>query len=79
MSNKSRYAVKRSLFRMPPGWKTYYQIGVAAQRRLPKHSTLDQVGRRFGLTRQNAYTASVVALGKFLYRLVHEIGEVPEL
>jgi hypothetical protein len=45
MSNKSRYAVKRSLFRMPPGWKTYYQIGVAAQRRLPKHSTLDQVGR----------------------------------
>lgn len=58
---------------------TYYQIGVMTQARLPKFSTLDRIGREFGLTRQNAYTASVVALGKLIYRLVHQVGEIPEL
>lgn len=74
-----RSGLKRSPFLWPPGFRTYYDIGKRAQGRLPKNHTLREIGRRMGVSHQNAYTESVLALGKLLYRLVQKIGEVPDL
>ena len=52
-----------------PGFQTYYDIGVIVSKQLPKNMTLEAIGRHFGMTKQNTYTASVLALGKFCYRL----------
>lgn len=66
-------------FRWPPGFVTYYTIGVRAGKRLPAFSTFQQVGDSLGISKQQAYTECAVTLGKFLYRLVKIVGEVPEL
>jgi hypothetical protein len=70
---------ERHLFRGKPGFKTYYRIGVVYSKRAPQFATYEEVGQAFNLTKQNAYTACVVALGKLLYRLVHAVGRDAEL
>jgi hypothetical protein len=49
-------------------------LGVQFQKELPRYCTLSEVARVFGLTRQNAYTASMIALGKLIYRLRKELS-----
>ena len=73
------YNKARNPFLWPPGFTTYYRIGVLTQRRLPTFESWQQIARRLGVSKQSAYTEGVVALGKFLYRLVRVVGEVPEL
>lgn len=53
--------------RLKPGFQTYYSIGVEFSKRLPAFCTYAEVAREFGITKQNAYTASVLALGKLVY------------
>lgn len=65
--------------RWKPGWQTYYTIGHRAQKRLPKFKTLEEIGQELGISKQNAYTETLVALGKFLYHLVRAVGEIPDL
>lgn len=78
-ANQRGYNHRRNPFRSPPGFSTYYAIGMAASKKLPKFHTWSEVGAAVCLQRKNAQTHGYVALGKFLYRLVHTVGEVPEL
>lgn len=63
----------------PPGnlergcWTTYYRLGVIAQRQLPVFRSFEEVGRAVGVTKQNAYTEVVVALGKVVFAMRHEL------
>ena len=50
-------------------WSTYYRLGVEMQRRLEVQSTYAQIGTALGISTQTAYTVSVVALGKLVFRL----------
>lgn len=78
-TNQRSYNHKRNPFRAPPGFSTYYAIGMAASNRLPKFHTWPEVAAATGMTRKNAQTFGYLTLGKFLYRLVRAVGEVPEL
>jgi hypothetical protein len=51
------------------GWQARYRIGVLLNKHLDPVCTLDELGAELGITRQNAYTESVLALGKFAVRL----------
>jgi len=64
---------ERSLFRGKPGFRTYYRIGVVYSKHAAWFATYEEIGRAFGITKQNAYTECVVALGKALYHLIHSI------
>lgn len=52
-----------------PNWTTYYRLGREFSKELEAVMTLDEIGARFGLSRQNTYTLCVVALGKLVYGL----------
>ena len=54
---------------MRPTWNTYYDLGVKLMPLVPAHRSLEECGRAFGITKQNAYTEVAVALGKLAYRL----------
>jgi hypothetical protein len=77
-NRKSRLG-RTNPFLWPPQFVTYYTIGHRVQHRMPKFHTLDEVAKELGTTRQNAHTACLVTLGKFLYRLVKHVGETPDL
>lgn len=78
-SIRPKYNHARNLFLAKPTFATYYRIGVIASKRIPAHKTYAEVGHSLGITKQCAYTESVVALGKLLYLFVHYLGEAPEL
>lgn len=59
---------------VPANWTTRYRIGVILSKHLDAHCTLAELGRELGVTTQNAYTESVVALGTLacaLYLRMH--------
>jgi hypothetical protein len=53
--------------RRRPCWSTYYQLGVELNKRMPAFRTWEQVGALLNVTKQNAYTQGVVALGKLAF------------
>jgi hypothetical protein len=67
MKARRSYRLRKQKF--PPCWTTYYQLGVEASKHLPAFSSFVAIGRAFGITKQNAYTECVVALGKLVYRM----------
>lgn len=52
-----------------PGWQTYYWLGVQAAQHLDVRKSFVEIGKEFGMTKQNANTACLVALGKVVYEL----------
>lgn len=75
----TRKATEEAPIQFPPRkacWTTYYELGVALNRVMPREHTLDEVAARFGISsRQNAYTETVLALGKLAYRARLELAE----
>ncbi|ENO98609.1 hypothetical protein C667_02853 [Thauera phenylacetica B4P] len=53
----------------PANWSTRYRIGVILSKHLDAHCTLAELGRALGVTPQNAYTESVLALGTLVCAL----------
>lgn len=57
-----------------PSWTQRYRIGAALAKHMDPLCTLDQLGAALGVTKQNAYTESVLALGSLacgLYVRMH--------
>jgi len=52
-----------------PSWTQAYRLGVSLNREIEHACTLDCLGAELGITRQNAYTESVLALGKLAWAL----------
>jgi hypothetical protein len=52
-----------------PGFRTYYYLGAEYSRKLDTYCTVKELGELFGMTHQNAHAASLVALGKLIFRL----------
>lgn len=50
----------------PPSWTACYRLGRAANQHVSHEHTLQEVADELGISKQNAYTESVVALGKLL-------------
>jgi hypothetical protein len=48
---------------VPLTWTARYRIGVAMNRQMDHLCTLDEVAAELGITKQNAYTETVLALG----------------
>ncbi len=46
-----------------PNWSTRYRVGVILAKDMDAHCTLAELGSALGVTSQNAYTESVLALG----------------
>jgi hypothetical protein len=46
-----------------PNWTTRYKIGAALSKHMDPCCTLEELGAELGVTKQNAYTESVLALG----------------
>ena len=51
------------------GWQTYYWLGVEAAKHLDVRKSFVEIGKAFGMTKQNANTACLVALGKVVYAM----------
>jgi hypothetical protein len=62
-------AVRRRNRNCNPGFRTYYQLGVEHSKKLDTYCTVKELGELFGMTHQNAHAASLVALGKLVFRL----------
>ncbi len=52
-----------------PTFSNYLRIGVEFKSKLPAHKSFGEIGKALGITKQNAYTETIVALGKLIYRL----------
>lgn len=52
-----------------PSFSSFYWLGVEASRGLDARATWSDIGRSVCLSKQNAYTAGMVALGKVVYEL----------
>ena len=52
------------------GWRAPYRVGVELSKDLEGVATYDEIGRELGLTKQNAYTLTMVALGKLAIALL---------
>jgi hypothetical protein len=50
-----------------PGWKARYRLGVMLNKELEHYATLTEVAEELGITRQNAYTETVLALGSLAF------------
>ncbi len=46
-----------------PNWSTRYRIGVLLNQQMDHVFTLEEVAAEMGITKQNAYTETVLALG----------------
>lgn len=60
---RRKLAAKGWRFRKP-SWTTYYRMGVELNKRLHPIRTFDEIALILGVTKQNAYTEAVLALGK---------------
>lgn len=60
----------------PPTWSQCYRLGVALAPQMEHKMTLQEVADELGITRQNAYTESVVALGKLVF-LIRRRWRIP--
>jgi len=61
--------------RQRPGFRAYYRLGVSLSRQMRPNHSFVEIGRQLGITRQNAYTEVMVALGKLAYRLASRLDE----
>lgn len=55
--------------RRPPTWSELYKTGVLLNAHLDHDCTLQELGDALGVSKQNAYTESVLALGKLAWLL----------
>ena len=67
----SRAAAPR---RRPPKWTERYKLGAQMNQHLDHFCTLEELGAALGVTKQNAYTESVLALGTLAWRLSERLG-----
>jgi hypothetical protein len=51
-----------------PGFTTFYWLGVETARHLDPWFAWSDVAKAVGLSRQNTFTAAMVALGKIAYQ-----------
>lgn len=63
---RGQHAVGNPLMR-PPNWTTYYDLGVQLNQKMKPWRTWEEVGDKLGITKQNAYTCGVLALGKLAW------------
>lgn len=52
-----------------PTWSERYKLGVELSKSLDPVRTFEEVGAELGITKQNAYTETVLALGTLGWRL----------
>lgn len=52
-----------------PTWTQLYKLGSAMNQHMDHCCTLQELGDALGVTKQNAYTESVLALGKLTWKL----------
>ena len=55
----------------------YCSIGVPIVSQWPALNTFEDVGKAVGLSKQNAYWESVIAIGKLVYRLRKKLNIRP--
>lgn len=60
-------------------WTKRYRLGVALNRDMPHLMTLEEVAAELGITKQNAYTETVLALGTFICAIRERLGIPPFL
>lgn len=66
------------LLRKPaPTFSVCYALGVALNQHIDTECTLEELGLVLGVSKQNAYTASVLALGKLAWLLARRVGPAP--
>lgn len=52
-----------------PSWTERHRLGVELSKHLDPVSTLEEVGQELGISKQNAYHESVLALGTLAWHL----------
>lgn len=57
-----------------PGFTRTYRLGVELNKHMPHYATLQEVADELGITKQNAYTETCLALGTLVYRLRERLG-----
>lgn len=60
-------------------WTMRYRLGVALNKEMPHLMTLEEVAQELGISRQNAYTESCLALGTLICMVRQRLGIPPTL
>ena len=64
--------------RATPTWTQRYRLGVKVNQHLEKNCTLQELAAELGVTKQNAYTESVLALGTLVWRVRERLKLHPQ-
>lgn len=62
-----------------PTWTQRYRLGVEINKQVMHFATLEEVAEELGITKQNAYTETCLALGTLIYRLREKLGLPPNI
>jgi hypothetical protein len=57
-----------------PTWSQAYRLGVQINKEMDHYMTLEQVARELGITKQNAYTETVLAIGTLAWMVRKRLG-----
>lgn len=57
-----------------PNWRTRYEVGRFFNEHLDHYRTLAEVAAELGISKQNAYTETVVALGTLVCAVMAKLG-----
>lgn len=57
----------------PPTWTQRYKLGARVNQDMDHYCTLEELGQALGVTKQNAYTESVLALGTLVWAVCERL------
>lgn len=61
---------------LEPNWTTFYDLGVQLNQQMRPWRSFEDVGRELGVTKQNAYTICMVALGKLAWHTFRKVKPI---
>lgn len=69
MSSPTRLKLQSTGRKLTPSWQTYHSLGAPLMTVIPPHHSLNEIAKRFGISKQMAYHECAVALGKIAYQM----------
>lgn len=66
--------MKMTTTKRSPSWSQRYRLGVELNKQMEHFATLQEVADELGITKQNAYTETVLALGTLILLLRDRLG-----
>lgn len=74
--HRSKHKGIKPIAEWRPCWSTFHQLGLRAAVHLDPIKSYDEIGKHFGVSKQNMYHECMVALGKVVFAMRQLRGKV---